>query len=155
MEKMEKGKLVDHDVLLGKEHIMPKKRNYAVLAAFLVLAFAFSAFGNTGLIKKVLSGGLIQIGDSFVARFTGIAVPPRDDALGGQEIVVLDVGCVFQHRIHTINRGDSLCDRSGQRFGVAGSRVVEDEDLHGRPPAREARFQWKCADETMERSTAR
>jgi endonuclease YncB( thermonuclease family) len=47
-----------------------------------VLAGAVSAAGHTGIIKKVLSADLIQIGDTFVARLTGITAPPRDEAIG-------------------------------------------------------------------------
>ena len=41
-----------------------------------------SALSNTGVVKKVLSGDLVQIGDTFVARLTGIKAPPKDDPLG-------------------------------------------------------------------------
>ncbi len=81
---MEKGEVANHENFQGKELIMLKNRNVTGLAVFLMLVFTVAALGNTGNIEKVLSGGLIQIGDSFVARFTGIAVPPRDDALGNE-----------------------------------------------------------------------
>ena len=41
-----------------------------------------SALSNTGVVKKVLSGDLVQIGDTFIARLTGIKAPSRDDTLG-------------------------------------------------------------------------
>jgi endonuclease YncB( thermonuclease family) len=47
-----------------------------------MLLLPISALTNTGTIKKVLSGDLIQIGDTFVARLTGIESPPRDENLG-------------------------------------------------------------------------
>jgi endonuclease YncB( thermonuclease family) len=47
-----------------------------------MLLLPVSAMANTGLVKKVLSGDLVQIGDTFVARLTGIEVPPRDETLG-------------------------------------------------------------------------
>ncbi|UCE42644.1 MAG: thermonuclease family protein [Candidatus Aminicenantes bacterium] len=48
----------------------------------LVFLLPVSALSNTGVVKKVLSGDLVQIGDTFVARLTGIKAPPRDDTLG-------------------------------------------------------------------------
>jgi endonuclease YncB( thermonuclease family) len=47
-----------------------------------ILSAAISAAGNTGIIKKVLSGDVVQIGDTFVARLTGIKAPQRDEPLG-------------------------------------------------------------------------
>ena len=41
-----------------------------------------SALANTGVIEKVLRGDLVRIGDTFVARLTGIAAPPKDESLG-------------------------------------------------------------------------
>lgn len=61
---------------------MSHKKDRQIFIILLMLAIPISALGNTGVIKKVLSGDLIQIGDSFVARFTGIAAPPRNEALG-------------------------------------------------------------------------
>jgi endonuclease YncB( thermonuclease family) len=57
-----------------------KKRLISVV--LLMLALPISALSNTGIVKKVLSGDLVQIGDTFVARLTGITVPPRDETLG-------------------------------------------------------------------------
>jgi len=61
---------------------MSDKKCGWIFIILLMLAIPISAPGNTGVIKKVLSGDLIQIGDSFVARFTGIAAPPRNEVLG-------------------------------------------------------------------------
>jgi|GEM_PF-821660 len=47
-----------------------------------VLAAVISVLGNIGVIKKVLSGDLVQFGDTFVARLTGIAAPSRSEVLG-------------------------------------------------------------------------
>ena len=58
------------------------KRRVVVLA--IVLAAGISASGNIGIVKKVLSGDLIQIGDTFVARLTGIKAPERDEPLGAE-----------------------------------------------------------------------
>lgn len=57
-----------------------KKSVISVLLPTLLLPISGAA--NTGIIDKVLSGDLVQIGDSFVARLTGIAAPPRDEPLG-------------------------------------------------------------------------
>jgi len=57
-----------------------KKRLISVV--LLILLLPISALPNTGVVKKVLSGDLVQIGDTFVARLTGITVPPRDEVLG-------------------------------------------------------------------------
>jgi len=62
---------------------MSKIKSRAVIVV-VVLAAAISAAGNIGVIKKVLSGDLVQIGDTFVARLTGIASPPRNEVLGYQ-----------------------------------------------------------------------
>lgn len=48
----------------------------------IILWLSISAIGNTGVVKKVLSGDLVQIGDTFVARLTGITTPPRDETSG-------------------------------------------------------------------------
>ena len=63
--------------------IMFKPAKSLILVLLLItLSFPFSAFGNTGIIKKVLSGDRVQIGETFVARLTGIMAPPRDEKLG-------------------------------------------------------------------------
>jgi len=58
------------------------KRITLALIVVGVLAGAISAAGNTGIVKKVHSGDLIQFGDTFVARLTGIKAPERGEALG-------------------------------------------------------------------------
>ena len=56
----------------------------ATRALFVVISLvaAISAAGHTGIIQKVLSGDLVQIGDTFVARLTGIKAPARNEPLG-------------------------------------------------------------------------
>ena len=61
---------------------MFEKKFRLIFVILFVLSVSITVMGNTGVIKKVLSGDLIQIGDSFVARFTGIAAPPRNEVLG-------------------------------------------------------------------------
>ena len=67
-----------------KESTVSNKKNRWICIILLMLAISISALGNTGIIKKVLSGDLIQIGDSFVARLTGITAPPRNEVLGNK-----------------------------------------------------------------------
>jgi endonuclease YncB( thermonuclease family) len=57
-----------------------KKKVISVI--LLILLFPISGLANTGVIQKVFSGDLVQIGDTFVARLTGIKAPPRDETLG-------------------------------------------------------------------------
>ena len=52
------------------------------LAAAIVLAAAIFAAANIGIVKKVLSGDLVQFGDTFLARLTGIRAPERNEPLG-------------------------------------------------------------------------
>jgi endonuclease YncB( thermonuclease family) len=61
---------------------MFKTEKNLILAVFILLSIPFSASANTGIVQKVISGDLVQIGDTFVARFTGIKAPPRDETLG-------------------------------------------------------------------------
>lgn len=61
---------------------MFRKAKAPILIVALVFAIAITAAGNIGLVKKVLSGDLVQIGDTFVARLTGIKAPQRGEALG-------------------------------------------------------------------------
>ena len=58
---------------------LKKKQISIFLSIFLLPILAIS---NTGIVKKVLSGDLVQIGDTFIARLTGIKAPSRDDTLG-------------------------------------------------------------------------
>lgn len=67
-----------------KESTVSNKKDKWICIILLMLAISISALGNTGVIKKVLSGDLIQIGDSFVARLTGITAPPRNEVLGNK-----------------------------------------------------------------------
>ncbi len=61
---------------------MFKSEKRLISAILLMLLLTISAMANTGVVKKVLSGDLIQIGDTFVARLTGIETPPRNEILG-------------------------------------------------------------------------
>jgi endonuclease YncB( thermonuclease family) len=58
------------------------RSHYIVLMMVFMAAAASPARGNTGVVRKVLRGDLIQIGDSFVARLTGISAPSRNEELG-------------------------------------------------------------------------
>lgn len=51
-------------------------------AVLILLLFPFSASANTGIVQKVLSGDRVQIGETFIARLTGIKSPPPDEKLG-------------------------------------------------------------------------
>jgi endonuclease YncB( thermonuclease family) len=53
-----------------------------LLAVAAVLAVAITAAGNIGVVTKVLSGDLVQFGDTFRARLTGIRAPQRNEPLG-------------------------------------------------------------------------
>lgn len=61
---------------------MTNKMSRRILVVLLMLAIPVSILANTGVITKVLDSDLIQIGDSFVARFTGLTVLPKSDPLG-------------------------------------------------------------------------
>lgn len=56
------------------------RRKSWLLAA--LLAFSLSAGANVVTVKKVLGADLVQIGDTFVARLTGIKAPEKDEPLG-------------------------------------------------------------------------
>jgi len=60
---------------------MSKSFRKPVSAIFLSLMLSAFAIANTGVVEKVLSGDLVQIGDTFVARLTGIEAPHRDEVL--------------------------------------------------------------------------
>lgn len=64
------------------EVIMLRAKNRLISVFLLMLLLPISVLANTGVVKKVLSGDLVQIGDTFVARLTGITAPPRDETLG-------------------------------------------------------------------------
>ncbi len=61
---------------------MSKTKKNLILVILFLFSFPISSFSNTGVVKKVISGDLVQIGDTFVARLTGIKAPPRDETLG-------------------------------------------------------------------------
>jgi CubicO group peptidase (beta-lactamase class C family)/predicted RecA/RadA family phage recombinase len=56
-----------------------------VLIGAVVLAAGISAAANVRVIYEVLSGDVVRVGDSFVARLTGLRAPDRKEPLG-QEI---------------------------------------------------------------------
>jgi len=49
-----------------------------------LLAVAISAAANIGVVTKVLGGDLVQFGESFRARLTGIRAPLRSEPLGDE-----------------------------------------------------------------------
>ena len=55
-----------------------------MLVAVILLAMPAAGGGNTGTVTKVLGSDLVRIGDSFVARLTGVAAPDTTDELGGK-----------------------------------------------------------------------
>jgi endonuclease YncB( thermonuclease family) len=61
---------------------MSGRTKSGLLAAAIVLAAAIFAAANIGIVKKVLSGDLVQFGDTFLARLTGIRAPERNEPLG-------------------------------------------------------------------------
>ncbi len=61
---------------------MPNRSLRIFAAAFLVACAAGPLLGNTGTVEEVLSGDLVRIGDSFIARLTGIKAPPRNEIMG-------------------------------------------------------------------------
>jgi endonuclease YncB( thermonuclease family) len=63
---------------------MSVRAERAVLSAAILIAAAAYAAGNIGIVKKVLSGDLVQSGDTFMARLSGIRAPERDEPLGDE-----------------------------------------------------------------------
>ncbi len=61
---------------------MSRANRIRLLAAAAVLAAAVTAAANIGVVTKVLGGDLVQFGDSFRARLTGIRAPLRNEPLG-------------------------------------------------------------------------
>jgi len=61
---------------------MSKRMRNGLLLTAIVLAAVMTAAANTGLVKKVLGGDLVQFGKTFVARLTGIRAPGPDEPLG-------------------------------------------------------------------------
>lgn len=63
---------------------MENRKARMMFIVLLMLLIPVSIFSNTLVITKVLDSDLIRIGDSFVARLTGIAAPPMSDAVGNK-----------------------------------------------------------------------
>ncbi len=61
---------------------MSKKSLRRLLIVAAMLAVVTYAAGNIGVVRKVHSGDLVQFGDSFIARLTGLNAPPRNESLG-------------------------------------------------------------------------
>jgi endonuclease YncB( thermonuclease family) len=61
---------------------MKKMEGIIAFVAVLAAAGAGAVHGNTGTVEKVMSGDLVRIGESFVARLTGIKAPPRSEVIG-------------------------------------------------------------------------
>ena len=61
---------------------MSKLLRHRLPVLAILIAVAVSAEANVGIVKKVISGDLVQFGDTFVARLTGIKAPGRDEPLG-------------------------------------------------------------------------
>lgn len=63
---------------------MEMSKNWMILVVVILLAIGVSepVSGNTGTIDEVLSGDLVRIGETFVARLTGITVPPSNEVMG-------------------------------------------------------------------------
>jgi len=61
---------------------MFKSKRQRLILFLMIIAVPLSISGNTGTVKKVLSGDLIQIGDSFVVRLTGIVSPSKNTRMG-------------------------------------------------------------------------
>jgi len=67
----------------GEVDVMKSKPTLIIFAAVLLAVFiSDTACSNTGTIDEVLSGDLVRIGDSFIARLTGIKAPPRNEIMG-------------------------------------------------------------------------
>jgi len=61
---------------------MTGKSLLLTIVALLVALAPDPVFSNTGTVDEVLGGDLVRIGDSFIARLTGITVPPRNEIMG-------------------------------------------------------------------------
>jgi len=61
---------------------MSKSVRRRMLIAAAVFAVVLTAAANTGVVKKVLSGDIVQFGDDFIARLTGIRAPRLGEPLG-------------------------------------------------------------------------
>jgi endonuclease YncB( thermonuclease family) len=67
---------------MQEELVMSENKKMQFFMILLLLLIPISAVSNTGTVKKVLSGDIVQIGDTFVARLAGITSPSRDEILG-------------------------------------------------------------------------
>ena len=65
-----------------REMMMSKSSLIFVVIVLLTVGMADPVLSNTRTIDEVLSGDLVRIGDSFIARLTGIKVPPRNEIMG-------------------------------------------------------------------------
>lgn len=63
---------------------MSRRMRNGFWVAVVILGAAMMAAANTGLVKKVLGGDLVQFGETFVTRLTGIRAPGPDEPLGQQ-----------------------------------------------------------------------
>lgn len=54
----------------------------SIAVAVLAVCISGPVLGNTRTVDEVLSGDLVRIGDSFIARLTGITVPARETKMG-------------------------------------------------------------------------
>ncbi|MFC2168099.1 thermonuclease family protein [Acidobacteriota bacterium] len=62
-----------------------KTKTFRTIFCFLItLSIPILSLCNTGVIKKVLSGDLIQVGDTFVARLTGLTTPSINNIIGSE-----------------------------------------------------------------------
>jgi len=68
--------------MFRREMVMSKKNLMIAVVAIVAVLAPDLACGNTGTVSEVLSGDLVRIGDSFIARLTGIKVPPRNEIMG-------------------------------------------------------------------------
>lgn len=63
---------------------MTRKTQVQLVVAAAALAAAMLAYANIGVVKKVHSGDLVQFGDTFLARLTGIRTPAHGEPLGDE-----------------------------------------------------------------------
>lgn len=61
---------------------MWKTKKKQIFIILMILLIPIAAECNTAVVKKVLSGDIVQLGDTFVARLTGIVAPPRNEIIG-------------------------------------------------------------------------
>jgi endonuclease YncB( thermonuclease family) len=63
---------------------MARTTRMRILIGAALFAAALAATANVLVIDEVLSGDVVRIGDTFVARLTGLRAPDRDAPLGRQ-----------------------------------------------------------------------